>query len=31
MDEGNAYMKDKLSFFSALLQDGIDHIVFLLF
>lgn len=31
MDKDTTYMKDKLSFSSALLQDGIDHIVFLLF
>lgn len=31
MDKDTTYMKDELSFSGALLQDGIDHIVFLLF
>lgn len=31
LDEDATYMYDKLSFSGALLQDGVDHVVFLLF
>lgn len=31
LDEDTTYMYNKLSFSGTLLQDGIDHVVFLLF